>query len=225
MSEPTTSPTTNPDQTEELSPTNDFDPTNRAWQRLHIAVEEHLDVVTWRRDDGRPVLLSLIDLRSGDVVTLAVIDSLQMRDPHALLVLTANPATAGLVLSAYGPFDGPTTADNYAPRLALDDPNRLGGATVPLHHPDQPAVPDTAWIDMPADLATVDVDPGPGDATPLAVLLLDRAGGRHAVVGPFPHPLAARAWAPVPPPTPGLERHVLALHPAPPAAPPAWLQS
>src|SRR5205814_5552651 len=84
MSEPTTSPTTNPDQTEELNPTNDFDPTNRAWQRLHLAVEEHLDVITWRRDDGRPVLLSLVDLRSGDVVTLAVIDSLQLRDPHAL---------------------------------------------------------------------------------------------------------------------------------------------
>ncbi len=178
MSEPTTSPPDNPDQTD------DFDPTNRAWQRLHVAVEEHLDVITWRREDGRPVLLSLVDLRSGDVVTLAVIDSLQMRDPHALLILTADSTTSRPVLSAYGPFDGATAADNAAPRLALEDPNRLGGATVPLVHPDQPTVPDTAWIDMPADLATVDVDPGPEDATPLAV------------VATGPHQRAARVrWA------------------------------
>src|SRR5262249_36220012 len=156
--------------------TDDFDPTNRAWQRLHIAAEEHLDIITWRREDGRPVLLSLVDLRSGDVVTLAVIDSLQMRGPHTLLVLTANPTT-GPVLSAHRPLSGATAADSFAPQLALEDPNRLGGCTVPLVHPDQPTVPDTAWVAMPADLATVDVDPGPEDATPLAVAVRDRAGG------------------------------------------------
>jgi hypothetical protein len=124
MSESTTSPTNNPGQSD------DFDPSNRAWQRLHIAAEEHLDVISWQRDDGRPVLLSLIDLHSGDIVTLAVIDSLQMRDPHALLILTADPTT-GPVLSAYGPFDGATAADNCAPRLALEDPT--GWAAAPSH--------------------------------------------------------------------------------------------
>jgi hypothetical protein len=219
MAEPTASPTNNPDQPD------DFDPTNRAWQRLEIAAAEHLDIITWQCEDGRPVLLSLVDLRSRDVVTLAVIDSLQMRDPHALLVLTANPATAEPVLNAYGPFDGATTADNFAPQQALEDPNNLGGRTVPLVHPDQPTVPDTAWMSMPAGLAaTVGVDPAPGDASPVAVLLLDRVGERHALVGPFPHQLSALAWVPDPAPAAGLEWHVLALHPAPPADSLAWLR-
>src|SRR2546423_4092867 len=91
--------------------------------------------------------------------------------------------------------------------------------------PTSPPCPTPPGMDMPAALATVDVDPGPEDATPLAVVVRDRAGGRQALVGPFTHSLAALTWAPVPPPAPGLERHVLPLHPAPPAAPPAWLQS
>ena len=32
-----------------------FDPDNRAWQRLGTALADHLDVITWTREDGRPV--------------------------------------------------------------------------------------------------------------------------------------------------------------------------
>jgi hypothetical protein len=200
-------------------PNDHFDPANRAWQRFNTSATEQLDIVTWKRDDGRPVLLSLIDLHSGDTVTLAVIDSHEVHDPHALLTLTADP-----VLTVHGPFDGDNAAHSHAPRMVAADPTVVGTCPVPLHHPIQGALPDTAWVTMPPDLAaTVVVDPAPDGAAPVAVLLLDRHTARHALVGPFPHHQAAQAWQPTRPAGPGVDRHVLALHPVPPADPPAWL--
>jgi hypothetical protein len=205
-----------------------FDPDNRAWQRLGMALADHLDVITWTREDGRPVLLSLVDLHSGDIVTLAVLDSLEIRDPYALLALTtdpvtADPVTADLILTVHGPFDGRATADTYALRLATQDPTVAGGCTVPLHHPGQPTLPDTAWVPLLPAIAAK-VAPEPAGAAPVALLLLDRNAGRHALVGPFPHHHRAQAWQPTPPTGPDIERHVLTLRPAPPADPTGWLQ-
>jgi hypothetical protein len=199
-----------------------FDPDNRAWQRLGTALADHLDVITWTREDGRPVLLSLVDLHSGDIVTLAVLDSLEIRDPYALLALTTS-LTTGLTVTAHGPFDGRTAADSYAPHLVAAQPTLTGTCPVPLHHPDQPTLPDTAWVPMlPAIAARV--TPAPAGAAPVALLLLDRHTGRHALVGPFPHHRAAQAWQPTPPAGPDIDRDVLTLHPAPPADLTGWLQ-
>lgn len=206
-------------------PTDHFDPSNRAWQRFDTVAAEQFDVVTWRRDDGRPVLLSLVDLGSGDTLTLAVLDSYEVHDPHALLVLSADPADADPVLTVHGPFDGPNPADSHAPQLAAADPTVAGTCPVPLHHPTQTVLPDSVWVTMPPELAaTVLVDAAPPGAAPVAVLLLDRRTGRHALIGPFPHHEAAHAWRPTRPARPGVDRHVLALHPVPPPQPPTWLQ-
>ena len=154
---------------------------------------------------------------SGDIVTLAVLDSLEIRDPYALLALTTD-----LTVTAHGPFDDRTVADSYAPRLATADPRVTGTCPVPLHHPDQPTMPDTAWVPMLPAIATR-VTPAPAGAAPVALLLLDRNTGRHALVGPFPHHRAAQAWQPTPPAGPDIDRDVLSLHPAPPADLTGWL--
>ena len=74
----------------------DFNPDNRAWRRFTTTTVEHLDVVEWTREDGRPVMVSLVDLDSGDTVTLAVLDSVENRDPHVLpLILLCSGDTAG----------------------------------------------------------------------------------------------------------------------------------
>ena len=65
------------------------------------------------------------------------------------------------------------------------------------------------------------VTPAPAGAAPVALLLLDRHTGRHALVGPFPHHRAAQAWQPTPPAGLDIDRDVLTLHPAPPPIPPA----
>ncbi len=53
---------------------------------------------------------------------------------------------------------------------------------------------------------------------------LDRGQGRHALVGPFPDRNAADTWHPQPATDPGVDRHVVALHPAQASDPPAWLR-
>jgi hypothetical protein len=62
------------------------------------------------------VLLSLIDLGSGDTVTFAILDSYEVHDPHALLALTTDP-----VLTVHGPFNGDNAANDSSwrwPRMA-----------------------------------------------------------------------------------------------------------
>ncbi len=197
-----------------------FDPDNRAWQRLSTALADHLDVITWQRSDGRPILVSLVDLHSGDIVSLAVIDSLEIRDPYALLA-----ATTDFALTVHGPFDGANAAASHAPHLVGADPTVVGTCPTPLHHPDQPTLPDTAWVDMPDDLAThAHLAVGDATAPVVLLLLLDRGQGRHALVGPFPHHHAADTWHPQPATDLGVDRHVIALHPAQASDPPAWLR-
>lgn len=205
--------------------TTDFDPNNRAWQRLQTIGAEQLDLLTWRRDDGRPVFLSLIDLFSGDTVTFAVIDSHEVHDPHALLALAPDPDTTDPIVTVHGPFDAAAAAHDHEPRLVAGNPTIAGTCPAPLHHPSAGALPDSAWVDMPPDLAaTVTVEPASDNAAPVAVLLLDRRTGRHALIGPFPHRHAAQAWQPADAAEPAVQRHVVALRPAPPADLPTWLQ-
>jgi hypothetical protein len=64
-----------------------FDTDNRAWQRFTDLLGEHFNVMTWTKQDGRPVLTTLSDLATGDTFTVAILDSLEMRQPHALALL------------------------------------------------------------------------------------------------------------------------------------------
>jgi hypothetical protein len=74
----------------------DIDSTNRAWQRFTDVVGEHLDVDTWTRDDGRPVLATLTDIVSGGSFTVGVFESCEMRERAPRRVPSASrvsPAT------------------------------------------------------------------------------------------------------------------------------------
>jgi len=189
----------------------DFNPDNRAWRRFTATTVEHLDLIEWTREDGRPVMVSLVDLASGDTVTLAVMDSLEHRDPYALLAATVDGA-----LAAHGPFHGGQSAAGHAPLLAAADPAVFATCAVALHPADQPNLPDDAWLPLPADLAPA-AHPAPTDTTAAAVVvLLDRTRAVAAATGPFRNRAAADAWRPAPDLDPAVDRLVVAVHPAPP---------
>ncbi|MEU7875790.1 hypothetical protein [Dactylosporangium sp. NPDC049140] len=122
-----------------------FDTDNHAWRRFTTTVaDDHFDVVTWTRPDDRPVMVTLVDLHTGDTCTLAVLDSLEVRDPHALLTVTA-----AAELTLHGPAAGATAADGHAAHLALTDPDAAiaiaASRAVPLHHPATTTLPDATW--------------------------------------------------------------------------------
>jgi hypothetical protein len=183
-----------------------FDTDNRAWRRFTQVLGEHFDVVNWaKEEDGRPVLTTLVDLASGDAFTVAVLDSVEVRDPYALLAFTT-----GGDLAAHGPFGGEQAAASYAPRLAMTDAAVAATRPMPLHHPDQPAVPDGIWHPVPADLARL-ARPALTDARTAALVLLDRDRAVLAAVGPFPGHTAADAWRPTPDLDPTTDRLVVPL--------------
>jgi hypothetical protein len=184
-----------------------FDTDNHAWRRFTAVAGDHFEVVTWTRPDDRPVMVSLVDLHTGDTCTLAVLDSVEVRDPHALLIVTATGE-----VTVHGPAAGPTAAEGHAERLALTDAMVAASRAVPLHHP-AAALPDTGWVDLPS----VSVTPAPadGDVRAVAVLLIHK--DRLAVVGPFGDQAASERWQPADGGT--VERHVIALHPIPPTPP------
>ena len=49
-----------------------FDTDNHAWRRFTAVADDHFEVVTWTRPDDRPVMVSLVDMHTGDTCTLAV---------------------------------------------------------------------------------------------------------------------------------------------------------
>lgn len=192
-----------------------FDTDNRAYQRLLAIAGDYFEVITWVRDrDDRPVLTTLIDLASGDMFTVAIIDSLEVRDPYALLAFTAT----GL-LSTHGPFAGATAASSHTATLALGDSALFATRPAPLHHPDEATLPDTAWLDVPDQLAAA-ARPALADTPTAALVLLDRPSRRLAAIGPFTRPADALSWTPTPAPGPDTDRLVVPLHPVPPTARP-----
>ncbi|MGX4657849.1 hypothetical protein ACWCHM_29640 [Micromonospora sp. SCSIO 07396] len=185
-----------------------FDTDNRAWRRLDDVTGEHFDAITWTRDpDGRPVLLTLTDIHSGDTVTLAVLDSLEIRDPHTLLTVH----TSG-ELDAHGPTSGATAAGSHAATLALDSTTLAATRPVPLHAPAATALPATCWVDLPTDLAAA-LRPALDDARAAVLVLLDRTSGRLAAVGPFPTHAAADVWQPDTGPGRTADRLIVPLRP------------
>lgn len=194
-----------------------FDPDNRAYQRWRRLLAEHFHLVVWSADGsgGRAGWLTLEDRDSGDAFTVAVLDSVEVRDPYVLLTVAVTSAV--YLLLGYGPFDGAQAAVTFAQRLDRVREDLRATCPVPLHDPRQPSLPDSVWRAIPSALA--DIEPAPGDAPRTGLVLLDRAGGRVAAVGPFADPAAAQRWQPAD----GLavERLVIVLPPAPPTAPAA----
>jgi hypothetical protein len=186
-----------------------FDTDNRAWRRFIDVLGEHFDVLDWTKEDGRPVLTTLVDLASGDAFTVAVMESLEVREPHTLLAFTT-----GGELAAHGPFDGEPAAESYAPHLATADATVAATRAMPLHHPDQPDIPDDAWLAIPPQYATL-AHPALLDARAAALVLLDRTRTLLSVVGPFRNHAEADAWTPTPDLDPGIDRLIVALQPAP----------
>jgi hypothetical protein len=182
-----------------------FDTDNRAWRRIGDAISDHLDAVTWTRNrHGRPVLLTLCDTQTGDMVTLAVIDSLEVREPHILLAASTDHR-----LTAHGPTGSADTAASHATALA---PHTATMPT-PLHDPSTKAVPATCWVDLSSELAAARRPALDDDARIAVLVLLDRTGGRIAAVGPFPTRAAADAWQPDDGPGRTADRLVVPLHP------------
>jgi hypothetical protein len=191
----------------------EFDPGNRAYQRLRNLVLEHFNVFEWADErTGRHLMLSLLDLDSGDAFTVAIMDSEEERDPYTLLAVT----TTGR-LRAYGPFAGGTAASAATARLALADPEVYMALALPLRHPGDTTIPDGCWSQSRPELAGA--DPDRCDTAPTIVVLHDDRNGRLAAVGPFDDPAAATSWRPT-----GhgrARRMVVAVRPTPAEAPPA----
>ena len=186
-----------------------FDPGNRAYRRWRRVVDEHFTVIAWETAAaGRPALVTMMDPGSGDAFTIALVESLEERDPCALLAVTA---TAQLL--AYGPFAGEQATASAAPQLAQASPDIHATCPVPLHDPAEPTLPDSVWRGVPSDLG--DLKPAPADCPSAALILLDRAAGCVATVGPFAVDTAATLWQPTPTVAPDVERLVIALRPAP----------
>lgn len=184
-----------------------FDTDNRTWTRLTTVLAEHFDLLTWRRDDDRPVLVTVLDPHTGDTVSLSVLDSHEAHEAHLLLAVDRDGT-----LSLHGPFPSAGATRTAAGQLALADPDLAATCPTALHPPQLPHLPDSAWVDLPDNLPDLRADwpPAPG---PTCAVLLDRDRGRLAAVGPFPDPDAAGAWSPQPTPEPGVDLHVITLRP------------
>jgi hypothetical protein len=161
---------------------------NRAYQRFRTTVVEHLELVTWTTTDGIPLLLSLIDLDSGDAITLALLDSHEIREPHILVAVSVTAC-----LTTHGPFDGSIAAASQAPLLAIAEEQVAATRPLRLHNRHAP-VAGLHWVDIP-DLLNVGFHPARLRSSGCVVLLVDRGAGRLAAVGPFAHPATARAWS------------------------------
>jgi hypothetical protein len=186
-----------------------FDTDNRAYRRLLTAGGEHVRAVSWTRDDGRPVMLTLYDLTSGDAVTIALVNSIEARHAHALLA-----AHRDGTLRIHGPFDGETAAERHAPALAMTDLSVAATLPPPLHHPggdDLP--PDDAWrpLHQQAPISTT-AAAAPAEPAQAALVLLDQPRQRLAVVGPFPDHTAALRWEPATVPDADVDCLIVPMH-------------
>lgn len=188
-----------------------FNPDNRAYRRFCALIGEHFEVVGWTiSDTDRPALTTLVDIHSGDAFSIALVDSVEEHEPHALLALTDTHE-----LLAYGPFHGQSAAGAAAAPLALGNPAIAVTRPLALHDPTDPNIPDDLWKPFPPAVAP---DPRARDRAdedgPFAAVLVDRPNRQVAVVGPLDNQETALAWRPDP--AQSLVDHlVIPLRPAP----------
>ncbi|MFV2102098.1 hypothetical protein [Micromonospora sp. LOL_024] len=185
-----------------------FDPGNRAYQRFLALAGEHFEVVGWdNATSGRPAMLTLIDIGSRDAFSLALLDTAEDRQPHALLAVTTDAT-----LSLHGPLAGRATASDYAPHLAMHNADIAATTPAALHHPDTTTIDASEWLTIPPDIAAA-VHTRMPDTSGVGLVPLDRDGAQLAVVGPFPSPDDAQAWQPDTDGWPPVDRLTVALHP------------
>ncbi|WP_433388642.1 hypothetical protein [Micromonospora sp. KLBMP9576] len=184
-----------------------FDTSNRAYQRFLTLASDHFEIVGWNNaDTGRPTLITLIDIGSRNAFSLALLDTAEDQQPHALLAVTTTNA-----LSLHGPIPGRAATAHYAPHLAMHDADIAATTPVTLHDPDEPNVSDDEWTSIPPDIAHA-ARTTTLDADRVALALLDRDRAQLAVVGPFPTIDAADAWQPAADGWPPADRLLLAVH-------------
>jgi hypothetical protein len=161
---------------------------NHAYQRLRTVLEEHFDVIVWGQRDDRPVMATLSDIGTGDAMTIAFIDTFEMRDPHCLVVADQHCAVV-----AHGPCPGLYAAASLAPQVALSDPATFYTQPLPLRPPDADRG-ELAW--RQAGGFFIDkAHHAHGSGRGLAVLLIEAARRQIAAVGPFATWDAAETWA------------------------------
>lgn len=166
-----------------------FDDNNRAYHRFLDIARTHFDVIGWSTTDGRPALTTLRDRASGDLFTVAIVDSHEAPlDPHTVLAVHRDAT-----LSAYGYFGSCGAAE--ASTRALIANHTTVAATKPtrLQPPDETRLPTDAWKPIPAELTTGLHGQPPTEGETL-LILLDRRVNKVAAVGPFPTPDTATAW-------------------------------
>ncbi|MFG2058560.1 hypothetical protein ACGFI9_31500 [Micromonospora sp. NPDC048930] len=184
-----------------------FDTANRAYQRFLSLASDHFEVLSWdNATTGRPTLITLTDIGSRDTFSLALLDSVEDRAPHALLAVTTTGA-----LSLHGPVEGRAAAADYAPHLAMRNPDIAATTPVALHDPTQARISDDEWTAVPPDIVQV-ARTTTVDAPRVALALLDRDRARLAVVGPFATLDTADAWQPEAAGQPPADRLLLPMH-------------
>ncbi|MEV4481812.1 hypothetical protein [Micromonospora coxensis] len=190
-----------------------FDTNNRAYQRFLTLAGEHFEVVGWdNASTGRPAMLTLIDIGSRDAFSLALLDSAEDRQPHALLAVTTDA-----VLSLHGPIAGRTSAADYAHHLAMRDTDVAATTPAALHNPATSTIRADAWLTIPPDIAAA-AHTAAIDTPSVGLVLLDRDRAQLAVVGPFPTPAEAHAWQPDASGWPATDRLTVTWYPPRPEA-------
>ncbi|MBM0260120.1 hypothetical protein [Micromonospora sp. 4G55] len=184
-----------------------FDVANRAYQRFLTLTSDHFEVVGWdNATTGRPAMITLIDIGSRDAFTFALLDTVEDRQPHALLAATTT------AMSLHGPIPGRAAAADYAPHLAMHDADIAATTPVALHHPNQPHISPDEWLSIPPAIAAA-ARTSTLDSTAFALVLLDRDRTQLTVVGPFASISQAEAWQPAADGWPPVDRLLVAVHP------------
>jgi hypothetical protein len=164
-----------------------FDPNNRAYQRFFAIAREHFSVREWKREtDLRPVMVTLTDMDSRDVLTVAVIDSVE---DHG-----------------HGPGRARHQPPNERARRVFvhqrSQPIRRGNGhggdgiaasrAVPMHDPSITSVPDDVWIPLPQKFAQA--ARAAACDKPAAIAAIDRHRARMYLIGPVPDQDNATRW-------------------------------
>ena len=185
-----------------------FDDTNRAHRRFLDIARTYFDVIGWRTTDGRPALTTLRDRASGDLFTVAIVDSHETRfDLHTVLAVHRDAT-----LSAYGFFGSLDTAEASTGALVVRHTTVAATKPTRLRHPDETRIPADAWQPAPAQL-TAGPHNQPQSEGETVLILLESRAGTFAAVGPFPDPDTAAAWRSSDSTIADMDRILVALRP------------
>jgi hypothetical protein len=133
-------------------------------------------------------MMTMTDVGSGDMFTVAVMDSLEDNDAHVLTAFDLD-----YQVTAHGPFAGSTTTASHAPYLVASRGDIAATRPLRLHDPNVTCLPATAWTPMPPEVAEA-AYPALVDAPAAVAVLIDRHKHLFCAVGPFPDDASAADW-------------------------------